>query len=1156
MNKTSTTVHTAPKTKRRNTLLLLLSSVIAVTLVAIGFSTYYISQLSETYARALDGSGQWRAINEDLSAANDLLMRVHARASNVPSRRLLPDEAERFYSMHDQFSKHVESLGSKFASTTLWDSGTRDELLVTLAVLDRAEAELFGRAVPLVEAETDLPREEMLASLSRLAATYRLATLRLARVRDLVGTAQQAWWAQHFDDIEARRSMQQYVIAGSGVVIFLIVVAGLFARMRFSQLDSELERTKEEYENLAMSLNGVVYRVRLGKEWTLEYMSANSETFFGVDPSGSVGKRAHRPIWWMIRKRDRRRHFDTLKAAIKSREPYVLEYQVHSPTRGDLWVMERGRVVASKLPGQPPYIDALLADITQQRLLHEALELREKRLTAMATNFDGVMFRSKIDDTRAVVYVSAGAKEIWGIAAEDMIGKTSPTLDMILPEDVQPFLRTILSCLDGRPYDVEYRIRMSDGSIKHLLERGRVSERDEHGTPLYMDGFVVDVTARKRIELELAETNTRVRNIVECIDEVFYTLMLRPDRKLLYVSPSIEKLTGYPPEAHLNNRDLIDSLKFAEEAGIRAAEIARAEAESRPYEIEYRLKHADGSVRWALERGRLTPSSEPGVMLAHGYIADITLRKEAEKALAAARDAAENANRTKSEFLATISHEIRTPMNGVMGMTSVLLDTDLTPEQRHSAMTIRDSADSLLSLLNDVLDFSKLEAQAMELEMVGFDLQALVQYAREIILPRARAKSIELKIDIDESVPRYIKGDPARIRQILINYLGNAVKFTESGNVTIRVRSNPAGLTPRLRIEVVDTGIGIPRDRLDRLFKSFSQADASISRRYGGTGLGLAICKRLAERMGGDVGAESTEGKGSVFWFALPVEIASQEECEGGRRPLETLRFEQALKTIHEMDRKPRLLVAEDNATNQLVVRSVLGRFGLNADFAGNGIEALEAVRQRPYDLILMDVHMPDMDGLEATRAIRSFSDARGRIPIIALTANAFAHDVENCRAAGMNGHLGKPFRKEDLIITIADALGVAPATARADAAQVEVAGDVLDEATIAQFREDAGEDTLQLLIDTFLADAADKLRALGELARDGNAGKDAVRIAHSLKSAAAMAGARALSDASRALEQRLDDGGGDLTAGDAERLAHLFSAYEKAIGKFRRSAG
>lgn len=1149
-------IRKSAKVLRARTHAVLLSALLVITLGSIGINIYFMDQLSQTYARAIEDADTWRKLDAEVVQAGDLLTRLYTTVSTTTTRRLLPFEAKIVHEMHEQFQRHVGALDVALKKSGSWGSDIGPRLVATVAEARRAEAQMYQHSLPLIESTSQASKDNMLSNLVSVTSSYRMVTIKLTKTREFIDTAQLAWWSSRFVEISDQRRTQKIVIMTAFLAVGIIVALIVLVQFRVRRLGSELAYTKLLYESQAESMNGVVYRVRFGAEWTLEYMSTNSDRLFGVPASHVIGQRADLVLWWMLRKRDRQRHRDALMRAIETREPYVIEYQVRSPSGGLMWVMERGRVRDDDVPGRAPFLDAMFVDITPQRAMLDNLKVRERRLTAMAQNFDGVMFRVRLDDTRALSYVSPGAQELWGIAAEDLTGRPCPTIDIMVQEDVNRYLQTLTSRLDGRPYEIEYRIRMPDGQVKNILERGRVSERDDRGAPVFIDGFLVDVTERKAIETQLAETNARVRNIVECIDEVFYTNRLRPSAQLLYLSPSIEKLTGYPLSAFHENPALMEMLKFDDERDPRLLEIVRAEAEGRPYEMEYRIRHADGSVRWALERGRITPSSEPDVTLAHGYIADITLRKEAEKLVAAARDAAEAANRTKSEFLATISHEIRTPMNGVMGMTSILLDTELTAEQRRSALTIRDSADNLLSLLNDVLDFSKLEAHAMELEMVGFDLHSLVQYAREIILPRARAKSLDLNVDIDENVPRFVKGDPARIRQILINYLGNAVKFTESGHVTLRVVSTVTGGQQRLRIEVADTGIGIPADRLDRLFKSFSQADASISRRYGGTGLGLAICKRLAECMGGDVGAESTEGKGSVFWFELPVDIASSEECGGGRRPLEASRFEQALHMINSMERKPRLLIAEDNATNQLVVRSVLGRFGLNADFAGNGIEALEAVRQRPYDLILMDVHMPEMDGLEATRAIRSCNDHRAQIPIVALTANAFAHDVENCRAAGMNGHLGKPFRKEELLIAIAEALAAKPEPSTVPEVVADAAADVLDEETIARFRDDAGEETLQLLIDTFLADAADKLKTLGELAREGRTDKDAVRIAHSLKSAAAMAGARALSEASKLLEQRLDGGAAALTPEDAERLSGLFDAYQQAIGKHRRVAG
>lgn len=1143
---------TYPLDLRRETILIVFGLLMVITFGAIGLSTYFIDRLSSTYASAVDESGTWRGLDADVAGATEILMKQHASIASLSSRRLLPFEDKLYRDMHTQFGQRLVKLESFLRDSASWGPDVTPVLLVALAEAKRAEADMYQQGLLLMENNDGLSGEQLVLALGRISSSYRMATLKLAKLREFLETAQETWWEKRFAEIADQRATQRHMTAIAVIVVSIIVGLVVFAQTSVNRLGGELERSKRRYEHLAESMNGIAYRVRLGEEWILEYMSVNSERLFGVPSSQLIGQRVDLVVWWMLRKRDRQRHMETLRRAIETREPYVIEYQVRSPSGGYLWVMERGRVLASQTPGQAPYLDALFVDITPQRMLHEKLEVREQRLTAMAANFDGVMFRVRLNEQFTLDYVSPGAAELWGIDPVEAIGKTTPALWRILPEDADRCIRTIAACLQGDPYDIEYRIRMDDGEVRWVLERGRVSERCERGLPVFIDGFVVDITARKEMEAQLAETSARVKSIVDCIDEVFYTLRLQPDRGLLYLSPSIERLTGKPASAFMAEPLLFTSMIHADDRQGYADDFLRAGAAGGPYEMEYRLVHADGSVRWVLERGRFSHAQHDGLVVTHGYVADITHRKEAETALAAARDAAEAANRAKSEFLATISHEIRTPMNGVMGMTNILLDTDLTPEQRRSAVTIRDSADSLLSLLNDVLDFSKLEAQAMEFEKVAFDLHALVQYTREIVLPRARAKSIALKIDIHENVPRYVHGDPARIRQILLNYLGNGVKFTNVGAVTIRLLAAVTGPDTRLRFEVEDTGIGIPADRLDRLFKSFSQADASISRRYGGTGLGLAICKRLAERMGGAVGATSVEGTGSTFWVEIPATIASRDDCEGAARPLELSRVENVLRLINDMPRKPRLLVAEDNATNQLVVRSVLAKFGLTSDFAGNGIEALEAVRQRPYDLILMDVHMPEMDGLEATRAIRSFGDARARIPIIALTANAFAHDVETCRAAGMNGHLGKPFRKEELIIAIGEALAHAGA-APADAAEMDAPS--LDEETLSRFRDDAGEETLQLLIDTFLADASDKLRQLGEMAREGRSGAVAIRLAHSLKSAAAMAGARGLSEASRVLEERLASDGA-LTAEDTSRLAGLFGAYQLAIVKHRVARG
>ncbi|MBI3451549.1 MAG: PAS-domain containing protein [Rhodospirillales bacterium] len=628
--------------------------------------------------------------------------------------------------------------------------------------------------------------------------------------------------------------------------------------------------------------------------------------------------------------------------------------------------------------------------------------------------------------------------------------------------------------------------RNPPGPIEHQLSNGRWVRIEEKRTPDggYV-GFRTDITDFKRREIELQRQTTLLNATLQNMSEGIS--VIDKDLRLVAWNDKFLSIMRLPPHLVFYGAALRSIILFQATRGEFGSVDPEEEADRRINAREQMKKlvverqRADGTT---IELRR-SPMPDGGIVTVYS---DITERKRTESALMAARDAAEQATGIKSEFLATMSHEIRTPMNGVVGMTELLLETELGPIQRRYAEIIQKSAYSLLNIINAVLDFSKLEAGRFDLERAPFNLADSVTVVADLIAPQTRAKGISFESKIAPDVPLQLIGDAGRLRQLLLNLLNNAVKFTDSGSVRLEViRLGRSEGKVRLHFTVSDTGIGIAPTMQSRLFNRFEQLDPSINRRFGGTGLGLAICKKLTELMGGEIGVESEIGQGSKFWFAVDLSERAATESAPQLVRRDAMLPERALH----------VLLVEDNAVNQLVAAAAIESLGHSIEIVATGGAAVDAVRARAFDLVFMDLQMPEMDGFQATRQIRDLPGERGQVPIIALTAYTRPDDRERCLAAGMNGYLVKPLQKsvlESILLewswrrdTKVDPAPVERLLSARRSSSPATSRSVIDRTVLTAIESDVGESAMAGLIAKFVADAHKHLTDLRAAAENSD---------------------------------------------------------------------
>ncbi|MET1005006.1 MAG: PAS domain S-box protein [Propionibacteriaceae bacterium] len=846
----------------------------------------------------------------------------------------------------------------------------------------------------------------------------------------------------------------------------------------------------------------------------------------------------------------------------------------------------------------------LISDITERKQLDEQLR-RNSELLAEAQRVAhlgswGWDVANDLIDWSDEMYLILGLP----ITGEQLT--FSSYLDRVHPDDRDMVIGLVSGGVDGEPtFTYDCRVIRANGDVAWIHAEGETS-KDELGTVRTMRGTMLDITAYKEAVQEVERTSARYQLLQRMATEANkdsgfeHVLGIAVEQILLHTRWPVGRVflvSGDPPQLALDplpsgtvvtpsTQSPDDPPREAVE-GCRTALAGRVLASGRPVWLS--PVPVDGDTAEAtcspfpagfafpvlinrdvvavleflsdrpadVDQELLETCEQVGTQLAR-----VAQRQQAAADLAAARDSAMESVRVKSEFLATMSHEIRTPMNGVIGLTHLLLDTELDARQRQYAEGVQVSGEVLLSVINDILDFSKLEAGKVELDREDFEVRRVVEEVTEMMAPTAYGKGLELLAHCSPDVPAVLVGDSGRIRQILLNLVSNGVKFSTVGEVVTKVTSVPlANGGVQLRFQVTDTGIGIPEESRSRLFESFSQADASTTRRYGGTGLGLAISQRLVEAMGGSIGFDSEVDRGSTFWFEVPLQLGTRR-IPSAARPSDP---NGAIHAPHPVARRQttyrgHVLVVEDNPLNQLVAEGIVTSLGCSVDIVANGAEALRAILHTSYAAVLMDCHMPVLDGFETTRELRRREGAGVRMPVVAMTAGAMAEDRERCADAGMDDFISKPVTLAAVETALSrwitphrdESLRPTPESAPDEVRPAWADEPALDLNRIAQLRQlgsMGGTDLLGRVVRLFTRDGSTSVAAIRQAAATESWAELHAGL-HKLRGTSANMGANRVAAICRQLEEETQDAAPTLSPDRLDELELELAHANRAIAQ------